>query len=128
VKLLNYCSWNERANFGVAGFIDDFVGPDELVQPGPNTIIGGAMRPVFFDQDDFQSSFGFDQAKAVPVEVVERWSIPECAPSRGRVTQLAYAAIKRKWCDGPPKKLSPQQIASIIKTGCSAETVRRLLS
>ena len=133
VKLLNYPIWNEKANFGVAGFTEDFVGPNELMQPGPNTIIGDAMRPVFFDLDDFQLSFGLDQAKSVPVEVVEaasvevveRWPFPECAP-RGRVAELVYAAIKRKWGGGPPKKLSPQEIANVIKIG-SAETIRRLL-
>jgi hypothetical protein len=117
----------------VAGFTEDFVGPNELMQPGPNTIIGDAMRPVFFDLDDFQLSFGLDQAKSVPVEVVEaasvevveRWPFPECAP-RGRVAELVYAAIKRKWGGGPPKKLSPQEIANVIKIG-SAETIRRLL-
>jgi hypothetical protein len=44
---LDYRRFNERMNFGVAGFTDDFVGPDDLSRPGPCTIVGGAMRPVF---------------------------------------------------------------------------------
>jgi hypothetical protein len=120
---LDYRVWNAKQNFGVPGFSDDFVGPDELVQPGPSAVIGGMMRPVFFNQAEFESWLTGNE----PAEAVERWSIPECAP-RGRLARLAYDAIKKRWRDGPPKKLSPQEIANTIKTGCSAETVRRLLS
>ena len=51
LQILNYQDWNNKQNFGVAGFSDDFVDPHELMQPGPNTIINhdGFMRPVFFD-------------------------------------------------------------------------------
>jgi len=52
---LDYRRWNEKMNFGVAGFTEDFVRPDDLSQRGPCTIVGGAMRPVFFDLGEFQS-------------------------------------------------------------------------
>jgi hypothetical protein len=49
-------------NFGVPGFSDDdFVGPDDLMQPGPSTIVNGVACSVFLDLDEFQSLLGLGQ-------------------------------------------------------------------
>jgi hypothetical protein len=47
--------WTPYRNFGVSGFDEDFVDPNDLVQPGPNTVLRGALRPVFFDRDEFEA-------------------------------------------------------------------------
>jgi hypothetical protein len=114
---LDYRRWNERMNFGVAGFTEEFVGPDDLSQPGPCTIVGGAMRPVFFDLDEFQSwlltlpgrrSCGqkprHDPQPSEPVEIAERWPIPEKEPTASR-RAAAWRLAKRVWGkDGGPIK------------------------
>jgi hypothetical protein len=46
--------WTEKQNFGVHGFHEDFVSPDDLIQPGPDTLIEDALRPVFFERADFE--------------------------------------------------------------------------
>jgi hypothetical protein len=112
---LNYRDWNKKQSFGVAGFSDDFVDPNELIQPGPNTIINhdGFMRPVFFDLDDFQSCLGLDRVEVV--EVSERWSIPEKEP-RGPKQAAARRIAKRIWGadGGPPRSLSWQEITNRV--------------
>jgi hypothetical protein len=50
---LDHRSWDEKANFGIVGFHEDFVDPDDLMQPGPHTYLNGALRPVFFEEHDF---------------------------------------------------------------------------
>jgi hypothetical protein len=114
---LDYRRWNEKMNFGVAGFTEEFVGPDDLSQPGPCTIVGGAMRPVFFDLGEFQSwlltlpgrrSCGqkprHDPQRPEPVEIAERWPIPEKEPKAPR-RAAAWRLAKRVWGkDGGPMK------------------------
>ena len=104
-------------NFGVAGFTEDFVGPDDLSQPGPCTIVGGAMRPVFFDLGEFQSWLltlpgrqscrqkpRHDPHRPEPVEIAERWPIPEKEPT-GPKRAAAWRLAKRVWGkDGGPIK------------------------
>ena len=71
-----------------------FVGTDDLSQPGPCTIVGGAMRPVFFDLGEFQAWLltlpgrqscrqkpHHDPHRPEPVEFAERWPIPEKEPT-----------------------------------------------
>ena len=114
---LDYRRWNEKTNFGVAGFTEEFVGPDDLSQPGPRTIVGGAMRPVFFDLGEFQSwlltlpgrrSCGqkprHDPQRPEPVEIAERWRIPEKEPTAPK-RAAAWRLAKRVWGkDGGPTK------------------------
>ena len=114
---LDYRRWNEKTNFGVAGFSEDFVGPDDLSQPGPGTIVGGAMRPVFFDLGEFQSWLlklpgwrscrqkpRHDPHRPEPVETAERWLIPEKEPTQPKQA-AAWWLAKRVWGkDGGPRK------------------------
>jgi hypothetical protein len=134
LQILNYQDWNNKQNFGVAGFSDDFVDPHELMQPGPNTIINhdGFMRPVFFNLDDFQSCLGLDRVGVI--EAGERWSIPEKAPLR-RMQAAAWRTAKRIWGadGGPPRSLSWQEITNKLNadrirgdTLLSASTVERM--
>jgi hypothetical protein len=53
LQLLDYRQWTERNNFGTPGFSEDFVDPDDLIQPGPSACIDGLSRPVFFYQREF---------------------------------------------------------------------------
>jgi hypothetical protein len=121
---LDYRRWNEKMNFGVAGFTEDFVGPDDLSQPGPCTIVGGAMRPVFFDLGEFQSWLltlpgrrscsqkpRHDPHPPEPVEIVERWPIPEKEPTAPR-RAAAWRLAKKVWgkVGGPIKGLSWREL------------------
>jgi hypothetical protein len=56
--------WAERTNFGVPGLYDDFVWEHDITQPGPSgAIIGGILRPVFFDRAKFEACLsGEDRA------------------------------------------------------------------
>jgi hypothetical protein len=38
------------------GFADDHVGPGDILQLGPNTVVAGARRPVFFDRKEFNNA------------------------------------------------------------------------
>jgi hypothetical protein len=38
------------------GFDDDHVGPGDILQSGPNTVVAGARRPVFFDRKEFNNA------------------------------------------------------------------------
>jgi hypothetical protein len=38
------------------GFDDDHVGPGDILQLGPNTVVAGARRPVFFDRKEFNNA------------------------------------------------------------------------
>jgi hypothetical protein len=114
---LDHRGWNEKMNFPVAGFTEDFVGLDYLSQPGPCTIVGGAMRPVFFDLAEFQSwlltlpgrrSCGqkprHDPQCPEPVVIAECWPIPEKEPT-GPKRAAAWRLAKRVWGkDGGPIK------------------------
>ena len=147
---LDYRRWNERMNFGVAGFTEEFVGPDDLNQPGPCTIVGsGAMRPVFFDLDEFQSwlltlperrSCGqkprHDPQRPEPVEIAERWPIPEKEPTGPR-RAAAWRLAKRVWGKdgGPIKGPSWREITDKLNKGridgeeiVSEDTLRRVFS
>ena len=106
---LDYRRWDEKINFGVAGFTEDFVGLDDLIQPGPCTIVGGAMRPVFFDLGEFQPWLltlpgrqscrqkpHHDPHRPEPVEFAERWPIPEKEPT-GPKRAAAHRLAKRVW-------------------------------
>ena len=46
--------WSSMSSFET-GFDADHVGPGDLLQSGPNTVIGGARRPVFFDRKEFEN-------------------------------------------------------------------------
>ena len=101
----------------MAGFTEDFVGPDDLSQPGPCTIVGDAMRPVFFDLGEFQSWLltlpgrrsceqkpRHNLQRPEPVETAERWPIPEKEP-KGEKRAAVWRLAKRVWGkDGGPIK------------------------
>src|SRR5262249_53238411 len=118
LQLWDRQTWNNRANFGVPGFTEDFVGPDDLVQPGPGgATIAGSMRPVFFMLAEFETLF---PAGPVVVEEVDqpqqnRWPIPDKEPS-GTKQAAAWRTAKRVWGSegGPPRSLGWPRITEML--------------
>jgi len=47
--------WSSMSSFET-GFDDDHVGPGDIPQLGPNTVVAGARRPVFFDRKEFNNA------------------------------------------------------------------------
>jgi len=47
--------WGGSQGLGPRCSIDDYVCPDDLIQPGPMAAIGGKLRPVFFIREAFQA-------------------------------------------------------------------------
>jgi hypothetical protein len=45
----------EDAGLMQGGIESNFVGPDDMLNPGPTAEINGVQYPVFFDRDEFQS-------------------------------------------------------------------------
>ena len=50
----NRHKWASMGDFET-GIADDFVGPRDIFQSGPNTVVNGEKRPVFFDRKIFDS-------------------------------------------------------------------------
>jgi hypothetical protein len=110
LQLSDYESWSKRASFGVPGFTDDFVGPDELMQPGPSgAIIGGAMRPVFFVLAELEAVLppvGSAGIETVDQQGTDRWSIPQKEP-RGTRRAAAWRQLPER-CSPPARQLGRQ--------------------
>jgi hypothetical protein len=54
VLKLSHIGW-EDPGFLNSGIHENFVGPDDIINPGPNTVLHGQRRPVFFKLDEFES-------------------------------------------------------------------------
>jgi hypothetical protein len=53
---LNKGGWGGPPGLGPRCSLDDFICPDDPIQPGPLAAIGGKLRPVFFMKDDFEKA------------------------------------------------------------------------
>jgi hypothetical protein len=118
LQLLDHESWNRRVSFGVPGFTDDFVEPDDLMQPGPNSaIIGGYLRPVFFMLAEFEALFPSGSAVIEPVDQPsqDRWPIPEMEP-KGIRQAAAWRTARRVFgvVGGPPRSLGWPKITEML--------------
>jgi hypothetical protein len=130
-------SWRQRASFGVPGFTDDFVDPDDLMQPGPSgALIGGLLRPVFFILADLDAVLppGSTVVWKADQPDQDRWAIPETEP-RGTRQAAAWRTAKRLWGSeaGPLRSLGWPTITRILDEHRASgdahvrvDTVRRL--
>jgi hypothetical protein len=68
--------WTARQSFAGMGFSEDFVWSGDLIQPGPDAISGGALRPVYFLPHDFKEFIvGLEGEKPKP-------AVPETSQSK----------------------------------------------
>jgi hypothetical protein len=88
---LNRADWIVKQNFGVPGFDDDFVWTGDILQPGPDAIARGALRPVFFLPTDFNSFMAGVKAAADDAD-----RIGDAGAHGG---PLSATAINGKWND-----------------------------
>ena len=54
VLKLSHIGW-ENPGFLNSGIVGNFVGPDDIVNPGPSTVLRGQRRPVFFNLNAFET-------------------------------------------------------------------------
>jgi hypothetical protein len=128
LQLLDHESWNKRSSFGVPGFTDDFVGPDELMQPGPSgATIGGFLRPVFFILAEFEALLPAGADVVAKIDQPEhdrrehhqpeqdRWPIPEQEP-KGIRQAAAWRIAKRAFGNegGPLRSLGWATITNLL--------------
>jgi hypothetical protein len=98
------------------GFDNDHVGPGDILQLGPNTVVAGARRPVFFDRKEFNNAVreithpdGDRAARA-----------GESAPtaSKARLTRKQQQVLdiyRQLWPDGYNGSLAKDRDTAIIK-------------
>jgi hypothetical protein len=88
----------ENVGLGQSGINSNFVGPEDLFDPGPDAEIGGARRPVFFLRDEFlnlvQQAFGSVEP---PNKKGPNASLPS---GRGRMTRSIYKAFTELFPSG----------------------------
>jgi hypothetical protein len=53
---LNKRGWSGPPGLGPRCSLNDFICPDDPIQPGPLAAIGGKLRPVFFLKDAFEKA------------------------------------------------------------------------
>jgi hypothetical protein len=87
--------WDRPTSGFPAGIEDDFVEPGDLFQPGPpDTFIRGQLRPVFFDEEEFEEWFAglsIDTARAAP----------KVGPTGGRPSSMKSIETELdRWIDG----------------------------
>jgi hypothetical protein len=76
----------------------DFVGPDDMEAPGPDTVIDGARRPVFFKAAEFQQLLEAEVG-AVLAEALQPVDYRTGYPGRPSVQHLVEAEIVRRTDD-----------------------------
>jgi hypothetical protein len=125
LKLLNPSKWRDKNNFGNPGFSENFVGLDHLMQPGPNTYLKGALRPVFFDKADFDK--WLESVRTQPAEPSlgsqetegHFIALPECEPE-GRERKAAWRALMAAYPDGRvPLDIKTAKALSLVNSWLS---------
>ena len=74
--------WDELGEFE-NGITANFVGPNDPINRGPNTVVEGKRRPVFFIRSEFE--------KLVEAE-------PECGEARSRPSQQSRSCWSQRPC------------------------------
>src|SRR5215475_6561614 len=59
-------AWAGPQGLGPRCSIDDFICPDDPIQPGPLAAIGGKLRPVFFLKDAFEKALAAMRGRSSP--------------------------------------------------------------
>ena len=75
------CDGWENVGFAENGISENFVGPDDLMNPGPDTTIDGVRYPVFFRREAFEklveAEFGPPPSSGEPLEPGAVEMLPE---------------------------------------------------
>jgi hypothetical protein len=97
----------ENVGLAQSGITSNFVGPDDILEPGPDTEIRGERRPVFLLQNDFlklvQTSFGSG--------AVVSSTAASAASGRGRMTR----SVQRAFLELFPSREIPTTMSSLAR-------------
>jgi hypothetical protein len=86
--------WDCRA-LKQSAIVTNFVGPDDVDAPGPDTVVDGARRPVFFKAAEFRQLLEADVAASL-AEAFQPVDYHTGAPGRPSPQFLVAAEIERR--------------------------------
>jgi hypothetical protein len=86
--------WDCRA-LTKSAIVSNFVGPDDMDAPGPDTVVAGARRPVFFKAAEFQQLLEVDVGASL-AEAFQPINYHTGAPGRPSPQFLVKAEMERR--------------------------------
>jgi hypothetical protein len=92
ILALDRDKWTSMGDFET-GISDDHVGPGDIFQSGPNTVVSGARRPVFFDRNKFNNA----RSKITHITSADAARVTDTSLVKnkgGRPSEYAWEAVK----------------------------------